>query len=404
MSDGERLLAQAREIAFPRYPGTEGNRRARRIVVRRFNEAGLSVVVEDFSYDIRVAFRAIRAVLIVAALQLAAAGVVAVWSNGLSLALLFAGLIVGGLILVWTPGAEKLYSGPGPTHTANVTGYRRTDRPRLTLIFMAHYDSKSQNLTFPWRMGMTLTAILGAGSLAAVLVLRAFAVSGVGPVWLPASLGGLAATALLVLSTLRSGNESPGGVDNAGSLAILFELARELPRRAPDDVELIFVSPSAEEDHMVGAMRWLDAHRDELRDRPVLALNFDGAGSPGRAVLLERYGLGRRFSPTLAPIAHGLARELRIPLRRVWLPPAVGIDAIPFHHRGLECLTLSSGSPGRATMAIHSAGDVADNLDPGTLASVARLALALGERISRSGHLGASTPGVPHAGSRPGED
>ena len=35
---------------------------------------------------------------------------------------------------------------------------------------------------------------------------------------------------------------------------------------------------------------------------------------------------------------------------------------IPFAHRGVECLTFASGSLGRATMAIHSSGDVADHV------------------------------------------
>jgi hypothetical protein len=53
---------------------------------------------------------------------------------------------------------------------------------------------------------------------------------------------------------------------------------------------------------MIGAMRWLDAHRDELADRPwVWALNFDGAGNPGQLVLLARYGFGRR---AVRPQAH----------------------------------------------------------------------------------------------------
>jgi Zn-dependent M28 family amino/carboxypeptidase len=54
--------------------------------------------------------------------------------------------------------------------------------------------------------------------------------------------------------------------------------------------------------------------------------------------------------------------------------PGMGIDAIPFAHRGVPCLTLSSGSLGRATMSVHSANDHAENLDPDTLAEIADLA------------------------------
>ncbi|MDH3746413.1 MAG: M28 family metallopeptidase, partial [Acidobacteriota bacterium] len=194
--------------------------------------------------------------------------------------------------------------------------------------------------------------------------------------------GFAAALALLILSTLRSGNRSPGGVDNAGSVAIVLELARHLPSILRDDVDLIFLSPGAEEDHMVGVMRWLDEHSGDLGRRPVYALNFDGAGIPGRIALLERFGFGRRFSARLSQVARTAAKRLGIPVRGVFLPPAMGVDAIPFAHRGIDCLTIASGSLGRATFAVHSAGDVADNLDGRALDEAARLGLEMAKILS----------------------
>jgi Zn-dependent M28 family amino/carboxypeptidase len=57
--------------------------------------------------------------------------------------------------------------------------------------------------------------------------------------------------------------------------------------------------------------------------------------------------------------------------------PGMGIDAIPFAHRGVPCLTLSSGSLGRATMSVHSANDHAEHLDPDTLAEITDLAVEI---------------------------
>ncbi len=165
-------------------------------------------------------------------------------------------------------------------------------------------------------------------------------------------------------------------------MGIVLELARILPSRLPDDVELVFLSPGAEEDHMVGAMRWLDAHLHELDGRRVWAVNFDGAGSPGRLVFLYRYGLGRQFAPRLTAIAGRVAKKLGLRVRKVIMPPAMGIDAIPFAHRGLECLTISSGSLGRATLAVHSSGDVAEHLDRETMARALDLATAVAEELA----------------------
>ncbi len=381
--DGEGLKSHAREIAFPRYPGTEGCTRARKIVASWFRAAGLDVAEEEFSYDVRPAFRAIRAIALASGLLVGGAGWIAGRSPVTATGLLLAGLLIGGALVVWAPGAEAIYRAEGPTVTANVVGRRRVDRPRKTLILLAHYDSKSQNLSFPWRNVPVLLAILATLALAGVVTVAVASGRAAGPAWLPPLLGSVAAACLLLLSTLSSGNQSPGGVDNAGSVAIVRALAGALPSRVPGDVELIFLSPSAEEDHMIGAMRWLDRHREEIRGRPVFALNFDGAGAPGRPVILESYGIFHRFAPEIARVAVGASRRLGLRLRRIWLPPAVGVDAIPFHHRGVPCLTISSGSLGTATMSVHSRHDVAEHLDPEALARCARLGLEVAAELGR---------------------
>jgi hypothetical protein len=286
--------------------------------------------------------------------------------------------------VVWAPGTERIYRKEGHRRTANVIGRSRRPSPRLTLLVMAHHDSKSQSLTFPWRMGLTLLALVAGLGLALLLVTGLLREEGLGALaWLASLAGGLTGVALLALSTMRSGNRSPGGVDNAGSLAIILELARILPGRLPEDVELIVLATGAEEDHMVGAMRWLDACLEETGGRPLYALNFDGAGAPGRTVLIERYGLGSAFAPTLSRAARRAASLLGIPVRGILMPPAMGIDAIPFAHRGVQCLTLASGSLGKAIMAVHSARDLPENLDRDALDRVARLALALLQDLAR---------------------
>ncbi len=378
------MKAQAAQIAFPRAAGSTGNERARRIVREAFEHAGLQVEEQTFSYDLEIAFGAIRWTLRACAVTIGAAALLAA-TRPLTAAVALAVGVIGGAVLTgWASGSEKLYSRAGPTCSANVIARRPATGIRLrTLIVLAHYDSKSQNLTFPWRMGATILAIVGSGGLAVVLLARMLP----GPIDLPAEpgqvCGGLAAAALALLSTLRNENRSPGGTDNAGSVAVLLELARGLPEALPADVELILLSPSAEEDHMVGAMRWLDERLPEERAAggEILAINIDGAGIPGRAVAMQWFGFGRRFGPAIIRAAREASAALSIPMRRIWLPPAVGVDAIPFVHRGIECVTFASGSLGRATMAVHSAGDVADHLSEDALEDVYRLVHETARRL-----------------------
>ena len=384
MVEGNRILNDAAEIAFPRYPGSKGDARAIAVIERRFADLGLETSLEWFSYDLEPANRVLQVALSAGAVWLAVAGIVTQRSPLLGLVLLAAALLPGGIFLAWAPWLESLYRRDGDVQTANIIGRHGPTEPRLSLLLMAHHDSKSQSLTFPFRMGLTLITILGTVVLIGLMVAGLVTGRVPGPPLLPTVIGGAIAAAMLGLSTMKSRNTSPGGVDNAGSVAILFETARELPSTLPDDVELIFLSTGAEEDHMIGAMRWLDDHARDFADRPVYCLNFDGAGAPGRVVLIERFGFGRMFSAVMSDAARRAAARLGIKVRGILMLPGMGIDAIPFAHHGLPCLTLSSGSLDRATMAVHSANDHAGNLDPNTLAEVTRLAVETLKELSKT--------------------
>ena len=373
MADGKQIFDDAVELAFPRYPGTGGDAKAISWLESRFQEMGLETTLQIFTYDLGPAQRALRVVLVVSAMLVAVAGFVITPSPLIGLILLVAAFLPGAVFLAWSPWLEKLYRREGGTRTANVIGRRRVVEPRMTLMLMAHHDSKSQSLSFPFRMGLTITTIAGAFLLASLALIAILSGSLPGPTWLAPFAGGATAVAALVLSTMSSGNHSPGGVDNAGSVAIVLAVARRLIGELADDIELVVLSTGAEEDHMIGAMRWLDAHAESLVS-PAYCLNLDGAGAPGRAVLIERYGFGRLFSAEMSAAARRASDRLGINPRGIVMLPGMGIDSIPFAHRGLPCLTLSSGSLGRATMSVHSANDRAEHLDPDTLAEIADLA------------------------------
>ena len=79
----------------------------------------------------------------------------------IGLILLVAAFFPGAVFLAWSPWLEKLYRREGGTRTANVIGRRGVADPRMTLMLMAHHDSKSQSLSFPFRMGLTIVTIVG---------------------------------------------------------------------------------------------------------------------------------------------------------------------------------------------------------------------------------------------------
>ena len=293
---GVTALEVARRLSFPRQSGSKGDLQAIERVRAWFEETGLEVGEEWFSYDIRPAFRALRALLLAALVLILGASLLLARSPLAALSLLVIALGGSAVFLVWAPWLERLYRREGQIRTSNLEARSRVVDPRMTVIVLAHHDSKSQNLTLPFRGLFTVLAIVSGVVLASLATAAALMSSTTVPAQVSVALGLVGAASLGFLATLRNGNASPGGVDNAGSVGLVVELAHRLPGRVPADVELVFLSPGAEEDHMVGAMRWLDRHREGLAGRPVWAINIDGAGIPGKITLLERYSFGTMFS------------------------------------------------------------------------------------------------------------
>lgn len=381
-----RLLGTAAALAFPRRAGSDGDRAVTAALAGRLEALGFTVEVEAFSFDRQPAERCLRWLLggvalavvgaswLVAPAPLAAVGLLAAAAAGTLVALRRA------------PWLDALYRRPGPVRSANVVGRRGSTSPERRVVLVAHHDSKSQSLAMPARLAATIGAAAGAGGVAA-LAATAAVVGGTGlPAWLAASSGAVGGLCLAALAAMTSGDESPGGVDNAGSMAVVLELAAGA-NPLPHGLELVVLFTGAEEDRMVGATRWLDRHHGARAGAAAVALNFDGAGSPGRTVLITRSGLGRRLAPGLERIALAAASDLGERPRRIAMAPAVGIDALPFAERGIECLTLTSGSLGPATFAVHSAGDVAGNLDGPALVRVVELARAILSRLAAEGEI-----------------
>ncbi len=162
MIDGNCIFDDAAAIAYPRYPATEGDAKAISWLESRFREMGLEATLQWFTYDLRPAQRALQSVLVASAFFVAAAGFATTRSPVAGLILLVAAFVPGAVFLAWSPWLEKLYRREGGTRTANVIGRRGVADPRMTLMLMAHHDSKSQSLSFPFRMGLTITTIGGA--------------------------------------------------------------------------------------------------------------------------------------------------------------------------------------------------------------------------------------------------
>jgi hypothetical protein len=344
-----------------------------------FREAGMETTEEFFHFRPSGDF-GVRVImgLALASLALVWAGV---WLPWLAVAG-FAGL--GLVALVGSPLSTAILMGRARAakegdalprrwvRSSNVVARAPGPAGSPLFVFVAHYDSKSQNM--PITVRVALFALLGAAGIVACqleflhLWLRWPLVPAIHAAF------GVAFAAAAPLLALRTGNISPGALDNASGAATLVELAR-VWRDHPLSWKsrAIFLSPSAEEHGLVGSRLWVARHAGELLGEPKCrVLNFDGCGATGELLVLPGSGV-------VADAFVAAARAASVRMRRFPLGVGLIADHVPFVEVGIACATLLAR--GRGTSRIHTTGDSADLLDDAGFEAAGKAVLGAIERL-----------------------
>ncbi len=366
------LLASVRELSFPRFPGSDGERRAADIVAGRFANLGLDVIREPFTTS-RSAVHRYRLVL----QSLAAAGALAIGALA-PFAPLAAGLVTLTLVIFarfaggWPRFIESGFDRGPMLQSENVVARRAAPgEAPVRFVVLAHLDSKSARWPTLVPVAVILLSLLAIVVLGIWSLLAALRGAQPPPAWLSLPLGFVVAGGLLLMTRNTSGDESPGAMDNASGLAVLLEAARALPADpALSEAELVFLATGAEEIGLAGAVHWLRAHAAGLDKRRTVFVNVDSVGC-GRGLLALA---PRGFAPggrSMRSVIRAAGRAAGVPVRQLAVLPGVGVDTMPIAARGFASVTLLGQVLGRAAARVHSARDEVSHLGEGGLRDAA---------------------------------
>lgn len=258
----------------------------------------------------------------------------------------------------------------------HIVGRLAAEAPEHTLIFTAHYDTKTDLLDHVERAPVDFLAmavvpfmLLGAAGGIAASRRAARSLSLERLVRLAAAAGaayGVAAFAALSAGALVPWR-SPGALDDGASCAVLVRLAEALaagPPLARTDVEVVLLS--AEEVGVQGSWVYARERFPTPPERPTLVVNLEGIGASQHLAVLggERFML-RSFDPgeevvSLLDEVHRARRGRPLPIT----PYGGATDARSFLARGVPAATLVSREPGTLfTRDLHSAGDDRERID-----------------------------------------
>jgi aminopeptidase YwaD len=169
-----------------------------------------------------------------------------------------------------------------------------------------------------------------------------------------------------------------GAHDPASGAVALLEAARVLARHAAAETGcgLRFVLFGIEEIGLIGARRYVAAHREEL-DGIRFMLNLDAAGGPGpKGLLVNRWP---ELEPFFARCGQEMAAELPVGQRT-----SAFSDHFPFFLEGVP--TAMMGNPTHVNTGRgfdHTAHDTLDKVRIGDLREAAAVAARLALRMSR---------------------
>ncbi len=335
------------ELSFPRLVGSEGEPKAIKMVVDEFQKIGIEAKRENFETSFfswtmaRYIFFPLAAIIILAAYLLYLSPIASIV---LSVLLLIVGMYATRLTGLGDVPKGKKYT------TENIYGKLPSANNKIDVLYMAHWDSKSQTFSTLFRILIFIISIFGALVLAVFILIGAI-ISLTGTLNSQYYWGVLIASIVIgVIANLnffnKTGNESPGSLDNAASVGTMLELARYFKENPPKNTNLTFISTGSEELNLGGAINFLKKHKDELDPSRTYFINFDGIGGKGVIRVITSYGFPKRSSSDkLNKLFLEVGKEQNIGCKSIWLPVGAWSDYMPAIKAGFEaCWLATDGS------------------------------------------------------------
>lgn len=381
----------ATELAFPRLVGTEGEAKAQEIISKKFESIGNSFNVEELKcsdFPINIVF---RIVLPIAALMLLGGRLFSEPLLGLNNPI--GSLIFSILALIWLALSSTIinqsFGRVAPIgrifETKNFISEITPINPKGHLIYVSHYDSKSQFYPGLVRILLFIVGLITGFIYAIQAIGRSIciliAVSPTG-FWDPSIYFFLVTFCLNLLLILNFvGNRSPGAIDNATGVGTVLELLRIFKMDPLENLKLSFVITAAEELGLYGAADYVKRRRGQMDPKTTYFLNYDGIGK-GKTILLTSYGIPpKKTSPILNKLIGEVVEEhsLKDSFSKVYLPIGAATDHVPIQRAGYEVTMLGS-----FISEFHTSKDSAAKIEDKSLKIAGIIGLEIAKKLDQN--------------------
>ncbi|MFW9940224.1 MAG: M28 family metallopeptidase [Candidatus Thorarchaeota archaeon] len=386
-----RLYDYVKIFSFPRLAGTEGEKEAVDLTVDAFRKIGFEnsqIIKEPFKFSDFYSTTLIKLIMVINLTFSLFILMFAYVYLFLSLFIIGTGilliiLIIKGLRHPETPGFWGEYYGNTLSATnvfVKIPANKLTTTKAGNIIISAHLDSKSQTFKTSWRVVLYriwLYSGIFLGGFLIALFIRTYSplklnliVVGTG-IWVCTILISISNIFLLFQNTQ---NESPGALDNASGMAIVFVLSNYFKENPLENFNLWFCHFSAEELGTMGSRIFVNNHEEQFIKGRTFHFNLDmiscAGNSRNRVEYLESYGVlpRKKIAPLLSKYLENAAIEEEVNIKGFHLSVGAHTDSVPFHLRGYDSVDIVTRAAGKYT---HNKIDTLDKIDSTVLLEAA---------------------------------
>jgi len=355
-----KALQYAGEFCFPRLSGTRFEEEAQGTILKIFDSLGLEPKIEQFQADYLLIKLCSRIALLPFGILILLGGIFYYFESPLSALVFFIlALFIGLGFALYCQSSPEFLGLKNRFWSKNFYIQIGKEKPEKEILIIAHYDSKSQSFPIWLRILVYylggLFSVLASG-LGIFLVYKYLTASFFLPLW------GWIFIFLALIDFLpifnRLDNKSPGAVDNAGALGVIFELAEIFKEQFLSRTRLWLVLTGAEELGLLGSRNFVKNHKAELGPNQSWVINLDGLGVDYSISALSRLGFpGKKTDPELNNLIKSIAQEKNLKFKMIRASLGFSTDAYSFLKAGYKAVSL-----GNINRFIHSSEDSIEHL------------------------------------------
>lgn len=337
-------------LAFPRLIGSEGEKKAIEVVLDEFRKAGYDKIHREKFITSFYNWIAIRLLFLPICLGLVLLAISFYINAWITLILIIINAFVGyrALSMATTSEIKLMKNQENNYETENIYVDFKGNNSKGTVVFIAHWDSKSQSFSSSMRILIIIIAVLGA-----IFILVLYLVLSIIQILNPYQTPILNHILLGITITLagigilnsfnKTGNESPGAYDNAAAVGVVIELAKYFKENPVSNLDFIFLSTSSEELNLGGIKSFLQQHKNEFDKNSTYFINFDLIGGADLIRIISSFGIPRKVSSKkLNKLFLTSAEELDVRAKDIYLPTGAWSDYMPIVQEGFKACWIAS--------------------------------------------------------------